>query len=237
MIQNLIYDIGFHIGQDTQFYLEKGFHVVGIDANPILIENGKIKFSKYIDENKLILINSGVSDETSELPFYVNANLSEWSSFDKSIGTSRGNYETISVKVIPLKEIILKYGVPYYLKIDIEGYDFKAVYSIRDLQEKPKYISVENGQKYIIDELLHQGYRRFKFVNQALIQNCKLTQPSKEGLYVDYNFSVGCSGPFGDDINQDWVSYEEVVEKSEAYWNKIDRDDSIDGWFDLHASL
>jgi hypothetical protein len=34
MHPDLIYDLGMHRGGDTQFYLEKGFRVVAVEANP-----------------------------------------------------------------------------------------------------------------------------------------------------------------------------------------------------------
>jgi hypothetical protein len=36
MIRNLIYDVGMHEGEDTQFYIARGFKVVSIEANPQL---------------------------------------------------------------------------------------------------------------------------------------------------------------------------------------------------------
>lgn len=40
MNAQLIYDIGAHLGEDTDFYLKKGFKVVAIEANPFLAEGG-----------------------------------------------------------------------------------------------------------------------------------------------------------------------------------------------------
>jgi len=31
---NLVYDVGMHTGQDTAYYLFKGYDVVAIEANP-----------------------------------------------------------------------------------------------------------------------------------------------------------------------------------------------------------
>ena len=33
---SIIFDIGMHCGEDTDFYLKKGFTVVGVEANPEL---------------------------------------------------------------------------------------------------------------------------------------------------------------------------------------------------------
>ena len=54
MEKNLIFDIGFHKGEDTKYYLEKGYKVVAVEANPILTDYGKIKFKKYIEPLPLI---------------------------------------------------------------------------------------------------------------------------------------------------------------------------------------
>ena len=41
-MENLIFDIGFHKGEDTLFYLLKGYRVIAVDADPDLIMNGRI---------------------------------------------------------------------------------------------------------------------------------------------------------------------------------------------------
>lgn len=237
MNKGLIFDIGFHVGQDTDFYLKKGYWVVAVDANPILVEEGKKRFKEYIDEGRLIILNVGIGDRDESLPFFVNEKLSEWSSFDEKIGTSRGDYHVITVPVIPLSNLTIKYGVPYYIKIDIEGYDYPAIRSLRDTEDKPKYISVENGQAHMINELFNQGYTKFKFVNQARIQDITLPLPAKEGKYIDYSFPFGASGPFGEEIAGNWIDKESVLRASQEYWGNSERDDNIHGWYDLHASI
>ena len=43
--EDLIFDVGLHKGEDAAYYLRKGFRVVGIDANPDLIEWNKKRFA------------------------------------------------------------------------------------------------------------------------------------------------------------------------------------------------
>lgn len=237
MNKGLIFDIGFHIGQDTDFYLKKGFWVVAIDANPLLVEEGKKKFSEYIDTGRLIILNIGIGKCEEVLPFYVNKQLSEWSSFDYEIGTSRGDFFVIDVPLVTLQSIAICYGTPYYMKIDIEGHDMIAIQSMRDLKDKPRYISVENGQVHMIEELYEQGYRKFKFVNQANVHEVILPSPSREGLYIQHQFPFGASGPFGEEIEGPWLNKNEVIKLSDDYWGNPNRDANIHGWYDLHASL
>ena len=35
----MIFDVGMHIGQDTACYLAKGFQVLAIKANPLLVRD------------------------------------------------------------------------------------------------------------------------------------------------------------------------------------------------------
>ena len=39
---DLIYDVGFHHGEDTAYYLKKGFRVVAFEAHPRLAEKGRV---------------------------------------------------------------------------------------------------------------------------------------------------------------------------------------------------
>ena len=53
-MEELIYDIGFHKGEDTLFYLLKGYNVVAVDADIELIKKVKALL-------KSILITAGLS--------------------------------------------------------------------------------------------------------------------------------------------------------------------------------
>ena len=49
MIHNdLIFDLGFHNGDDTAYYLERGYRVLGVDANPSVIDAGSKQFERPI---------------------------------------------------------------------------------------------------------------------------------------------------------------------------------------------
>jgi FkbM family methyltransferase len=237
MNPNLIFDVGLHVGQDTDFYLKKGFKVVAVEANPQLVEECKGRFRADIARGDLTIVNIGIAEREGTLPFYVNEKLSEWSSFDERIGAGRGAYHVIQVPTRPLSSIIGEYGVPYYVKLDIEGMDHPAIVSMRDTAEKPKYVSAENGHDFMIDELYAQGYRRFKFVNQSKIHEITLHEPAKEGVFVRHQFPFGASGPFGDEISGEWLNREQVTAMSQAYWSNPNRDANLHGWFDIHASL
>ena len=43
-MSELIFDVGMWNGEDTEYYLARGFKVVAIDADPKVIEKAKIRF-------------------------------------------------------------------------------------------------------------------------------------------------------------------------------------------------
>ncbi len=167
MNQQLIYDIGMHNGDDTAYYLSLGYKVVSIDASPDLVQKAMIRFKESIRENKLTILNLGISAEESNMDFYLNKVNSVWNSFDKEIGErGGGGYDIVKVKTDSLDHVMSKQGVPYYMKIDIEGNDILCLISLLKCEEKPLYISVEVNNEELIHKLYELGYRKFKIIDQ-----------------------------------------------------------------------
>lgn len=228
-MNKLIYDIGMHIGQDTAFYLAKGFDVLAIEANPLLVKDAEILFERYINEGRLTILNIGVGDKEGVFPFYICAQYSEWSSFDKEIGSRGGCKEVIDIPMVPFEKLFERYGVPYYLKIDIEGHDFVVLQRLALVNARPRYISIENGWPFILDHLVSMGYSSFKFINQAEVPKMQCPMPCSEGNDIAWIF------PFGEDTPGEWKSSEEILKDIKAYWDNPERDANIHGWYDLHA--
>lgn len=164
---NLIYDVGLHNGTDTAYYLQKGFRVVAIDANPMLTSKAESRFAKEIASGQLRVLNIGIGAREETLSFWVNEANDTQSSFDKARAMRYGPCHEIVVRCQPLSAVMDEFGVPYYLKTDIEGNDYLCVRAL--VPEKlPKYISVELDVDHdLVTELHDLGYRNFKVINQA----------------------------------------------------------------------
>ena len=52
--RSLIFDVGCNDGQDSDFYLKKGFRVVAVEANPALCEGLRRRFAQEIAEGRFI---------------------------------------------------------------------------------------------------------------------------------------------------------------------------------------
>ncbi len=167
MNNNLIYDVGMNNGDDTRYYLSLCYNVVAIDASPDLIKEAQMTFKKEISEGRLEILNIGIASQEGVLDFYLNKHDSVWNSFDINIGSRGGlGYEIIKVRTNSIDEIIKEKGMPYYMKIDIEGYDNLCLESMFNCLEKPEFISVELSDVGLISKLNDLGYNHFKIIDQ-----------------------------------------------------------------------
>jgi FkbM family methyltransferase len=214
---SLIYDVGAHMGEDTDFYLRKGFKVIAIEAVPAFCEKLSKQFAQYVASRQLTVLNLALSNKSGPIDFYVNP---DWVARNSSLGASR--ISRITVYSATLADVMKEHGIPRYCKIDIEGNDLDALKSLAGLLEPPKFISIES-EKVIWDRLLDEfktfeqlGYGRYKIVDQSLITLQSTPIIAKEGNVVDHNFSGGSSGPFGDELPGRWLELGEAIE---AYKN------------------
>ncbi|HXS35857.1 MAG TPA: FkbM family methyltransferase [Flavipsychrobacter sp.] len=180
MDKKLIYDIGSNTGEDTLFYLTQGYRVIAIDADPSIIEGCKKRFKNYGD--RAIFLNYAISDtDNTTVDLFLN-NDSAKSSLIADVGERQNNFKKIvKVKTITLRTLMEQYGIPYYCKIDIEGYDPVAIKSLKGTSEIPKYISAEaecksdedkfseDGIFDSLDALKGAGYKKFKLVDQTTL--------------------------------------------------------------------
>ncbi|CAN5333892.1 FkbM family methyltransferase [soil metagenome] len=235
MQNDLIFDVGMHNGQDSEFYCRKGYRVVAIEANPLLCSEVGARLKAEVDTGKLTILNVGIAPEEGELSFYVNDTLSHWSSFERELGARLGKFTEITVRTKKLSALFAEHGVPHYVKIDIEGYDLLALQDVLAEGLYPKFLSIENGRRAIVELLVSHGYSGFKFINQAKVQEATLPNPAREGKLIQHVFPFGASGPFGEETAGPWLGADEVSDVIDAYWNTPNFNAEEHGWFDLHA--
>ena len=236
--RDLIYDVGMHKGEDTDYYLKKGFRVVGFEAVPDLIKHCKDKFSEAIKNSKLILVEGAIVDPDLEgmagqtVKFYKNLDDSVWGTANvdwvrrnKILGT---HHEVIEVNTVDFKKCLNQYGIPRYLKIDIEGSDTVCLKALLDFEQKPDYVSIES-EKVAFGKLLEEmdllerlGYAQFKAVQQQDISSQIEPDPSSEGVRVGHKFPGSSSGLFGEDLRGPWRKKEEIIKEYKEIFRLYD---------------
>ncbi len=167
MNPDLIFDIGMNNGDDTAYYLHRGFKVVAVEADPDLALAGRERFAAAIAEGRLTLVNKAIAVQPGEADFWICDELRVWNSFDKSIASRNGlPCHAIKVQTLPLRDLLAEYGVPYYLKVDIEGHDHIAIADVSP-SDAPEFISMELNSVDDFYLLRSKGYQRFKCIQQG----------------------------------------------------------------------
>lgn len=228
---DLVYDVGMHTGEDTDYYIRKGFRVIGFEADPELATQCRSRFSDEINNGKLIIVEGAITELPSggtkgrTIKFYKNKDISvlgtvedDWAHRNEILGTSN---EIIHVPVTNFSGCLNKYGIPYYLKIDIEGMDIVCLRALQRFAklnlDRPDYVSIES-EKVSFDKLVDElnlltqlGYTRFKAIQQEGIARQIEPNPSKEGCYMGYHFHQGSSGLFGTDLPYQWKDKKQIL--------------------------
>jgi FkbM family methyltransferase len=224
--RDLIYDVGMHRGEDTEFYLQKGFRVVAFEADPELVNSCRIKFNEFINQGKLTIMEGAIVDPDKsgqkKVSFYKNNTESiwgttciDWAERNKKFGTDSS---LIEVDIVNFEDAIKEHGIPYYMKVDIEGCDAICLNALKRFRERPDYISIESDKTSFanirneIDLFVSLGYDSF----QAVEQSAKATSqspplPPREGNYVAHHFDEVSSGLFGAELDDKWKSKHEIL--------------------------
>jgi len=169
MNPKLIYDVGMHNGDDTAYYLRRGFRVVAIEPNPALVATASERFRREIEAGELKILNVGVAAEDREVPFWVCLIDSRLSSLyhDASLD-DRYPVEEIRVPCRTFRSILDEFGVPFYLKVDIQGNDSLCVEAL-DPGDVPKFLSIEFAlwDAPLMALMRARGFNRFKYISQT----------------------------------------------------------------------
>jgi FkbM family methyltransferase len=229
---NLVFDVGLHTGQDSEFYLAKGFRVVAIEAMASLCDAAAARLSEHIESGRLTIVNAAIAEEPGPVTFYANP-TSVWGTIDKDraeriaeMGAAPSS--SITVEGVRFADVLKEHGTPYYLKVDIEGADLLCLHGLAETPGRPAYISIESdktswdGLRGEFQLLTGLGYDRFKVVSQPDVPSQRCPQPALEGRYVDHRFESGASGLFGDEAPGRWLTERQAMRRYRViylrYW-------------------
>ena len=115
MDRKLIFDLGLHKGGDAEYYLAKGFRVVGLEANPSLCASVRNNYENAIRERRLVVVERALAETSAgAVSFFINENHDDWGSLNRSAcEQGLGEATEIRVQSITLHELVKEYGAPY----------------------------------------------------------------------------------------------------------------------------
>ena len=195
---DLVFDVGSNIGDKTKIFLDLGANVVSIEPQEACYKILKRRYGNRVlnyllgYNDRIILLNKGLNEEEG----YKQLNICETSVLstmsDKWMKESRFSNahqwsKTQLVPVTTLDSLIIKYGLPKFCKIDVEGFEYPV---IKGLKQPIPFISFEFSKELFVETE--------KCINYLLT----LGNPI-------FNVSIGESGEF---IFTEWVKSNDVIE-------------------------
>lgn len=206
----IIYDFGSNNGDDIPYYLLKSNLVVAVEANPLLCNHIKSRFSWEIAEGRLVVENCvlDVGHSTENVPFFIHKHNHVWSQLPTPAEAIINQFNKVYLPAKNVIDIIKSYGDPYYIKIDIEHYDQVILNYLFLNNIFPPYLSAESHSIDIFCLFVALGnYKSFKLVDGATVstkyKDCEITTNSGSEIY---SFPHHSAGPFGSDIKGDWMT-------------------------------
>ena len=251
-MRKTVFDVGMYDGADSAYYLDKGFAVVAVEANPDLAAQAREKFSAAITSGQLTIENVAISSTRGPIQLHLIDDDLGSSTADTARLDQRKASNTVTVEGMPFVELIEKHGTPHYLKVDIEGLDGLCVRSLT-AATRPAYVSFEMGDDALdlAGHLKALGYCGFKIISQSTFRQLGdhgmlfrvlrkvrhvLGRPERSLFTGDgRDFVLGhSSGPMGEATSGAWQPFDAVVRDWRNYPAGFPQ---VGGWFDLHARL
>jgi FkbM family methyltransferase len=268
LVPDLVFDVGFHMGEDTAYYLRKGFRVVGVEAHPHLVATARREFAAELADGRLHIVSGAITAKgEGSLTFYTHSRMSSWGTTEPTRADRNevmGPSVPVTVPAVDFAACLREYGVPYYLKIDIEAADMLCLEALFDVEpeQRPRYASIEgeseswSGLVRQFDTLERLGYTRFAIVQQATIGGRVGRITTRDGSTIPYCFRVHSSGPFGEDLTAPWLDKRAALRRYRRilpalvvahafdwlpkgleirYLTSALLGRPLPGWFDIHA--
>jgi FkbM family methyltransferase len=172
---SLVFDIGANVGAVSHALACAGARVVALEPNPDCARNMQLM---YRNEN-IQVIQAAVGAHNT----LANLNVSDhWdctctlsSEWMKTMQATDERYKNnwlrqMPVPVLTLDELISHFGSPYFIKIDVEGYEVEV---LRGLSRQPAFLSFEFHKTYLeagfqaLDSAVFANDSRFNMVLNA----------------------------------------------------------------------
>jgi FkbM family methyltransferase len=130
---DLVFDIGAHVGDRIRAFRRLGARVVALEPQPALFRTLAVLFGR---DDAVTLIQSAVGRAAGTAMMMINLDNPTTSTLSRDfIEASRGVEgwqgqawpQSLAVDVTTLDELIDKYGVPSFIKLDVEGFEAEAL--------------------------------------------------------------------------------------------------------------
>jgi len=211
----LIFDLGANKGHKADVFLQTGAKVVVIEPDQYCFT---VLLSRFQGNKRIVLVNKAVSDEVGEEELFVleegnvlNTINSKWKSIveqpvNERFEASREFRRSYRVNTIPVDTLIDEYGVPDFIKIDVEGNEWKV---ISRLQHPIHIISFEANLPEFLEETVN-CVNKLNLLNSNYQYNYVIRNRLKLEVWMKYDEMIQF-------LQRTNLLYCEIVAKSVDY--------------------
>jgi FkbM family methyltransferase len=208
----LVFDIGANVGDRVAVFHELGGITVAVEPQFYCAEKMTHRFG---GNRRVHIENVGLGETEGEMDFYICDDDDRLSTFSNDqmqnsffSGSTRWNRKEV-IKVLTLDQLIEKYGVPGFCKIDVEGYELNV---LKGLNKSIPAISFEFSSKQL-----------------EKAKDCMLRLSNIDRRY---KFNVCFGEPYALHFDS-WVEKEKVLAEIEVQ----DKSSETHAWGDIYVQL
>ena len=174
---DLVFDIGANEGMKSAAFLSLGARVVAVEPDPWCVRQLERRFYRQIASGRFTLLPAAIGREPGTILLRQftergrNASASE--SFLQSVASQMGQpVDSVIVKMIPTGVLLRQFGVPAFMKVDVEGMDADV---LAGLPQRPTCLSFEfnlapqlvASTEACIAEVIRLGFTQENFTEAA----------------------------------------------------------------------
>jgi len=147
-----IFDIGANHGYKTEIFLRLGARVVAVEPDKVNQRILEDKFLRYrLAPKPVVIVNCAVSDKQATETMWIDEPGSAKNTFSRKwvdtlqkdetrFGHALGFAQHQEVTTTTLEQLCLEQGMPFFIKIDVEGHELSV---LRGLRRPVPYLSFE----------------------------------------------------------------------------------------------
>lgn len=192
---DLVFDVGANVGQKSEVFLACGANVVAVEPNPLCRPILDYEFNSNED---ITIVEKAVGASEGEIELNIvgiattASVLNDW----KYLGAGYdggGDARKVTVPVTTLDRLIAEFGLPAFIKIDVEGFEPEV---LKGLSQPVPLLSFEYGTEAGGLERLKACLERLSALSDIRINAVRMSSEGyTSGLVLDEFVSLADFSP------------------------------------------